>query len=91
MNYKIGDKVIIDDEKIIKEIKEAIKEEKCKDDKKYLKEQLEKFEKYIEEQREEDKPFIIEKMMWESPETLVAYYLIGYWYIREDNIIGLTK
>ena len=91
MNYKKGDKVIINDKKIIQEYLDGIKTEKDAETKKSLQKELRKFRKYMKQQTEEKKPFVIEDMMWESPETLCMYYLIGHWYMKEDNIIGEAK
>lgn len=87
MNYKKGDKVIINDKKIIKEYQDEIKTEKDDETKKSFQKELRKFKKYVKR----TKSFVIKDMMWESPETLCMYYLIGYWYMKEDNIIGLAK
>ena len=91
MNYKKGDKVIIDDKKIIKEYQDGIKTEKDAEMKKSLQKELRKFRRYMKRQKEKKKSFVIEDMMWESPETLCMYYLIGHWYMKENNIIGIRK
>jgi hypothetical protein len=92
MYYKKGDKVIIDDKKMIKEWQDGIKNEK--DDlefKKDLQKNLAKFKRYMKKQDKEKKSFIIEDMMWESPDTLCMYYLVGQWYMSEENILGMEK
>jgi len=91
MFYKKGDKVVIDDKKIIKEYQEVIKVEKDTEMKKFFQKELRKFRKYMKQQKEKKKPFIIKDWMWESPETLCMYYLIGHWYMKEDNIIRMQK
>jgi len=91
MYYKIGSKVIIDDKKIIEEYQDGIKTVKDAEMKKSLQKELGKFRRYMKQQTEKKKPFIIKDMMWESPETLRMYYLIGHWYMKEDNIIGIAK
>lgn len=91
MNYKKGDKVIIDGKKIIKEYQDGIKNPPDTEMKKSLQKELRKFRRYLKQQKEKKKSFVIEDMMWESPETLRIYYLIGHWYMKEDNILGLEK
>ena len=89
--YKKGDKVIIDDKKLIKEYQDGIKNEDDPEMKKSLQKELRKFRRYMKQQTKKKKPFVIEDMMWESPETLCMYYLIGDWYMKEDNVLGLEK
>jgi len=91
MYYKKGDKVIIDDKKMIKEWQDGIKNDEDPEMKKDLQKELAKFKRYMKKQKKEKKSFVIEDMMWESPETLCMYYLIGHWYMSEDNIIGMEK
>ena len=91
MNYKKGDKVIINDKKILKEFQDGIKNEEDPKLRRSLQKELEKFKKYMKLQKENEKSFVIIDMMWESPEILCMYYLIGHWYMKETNIIGLAK
>ena len=89
MYYKKGDKVIIDDKKIIKEYQDGIKNEKDPKMKKHFQKELDKFKEYVKQQKK--KSFVIKDLMWESPETLCMYYLIGHWYMKEENIIGMES
>ncbi len=91
MNYKKGDKVIINDKKMIKEWHDGIKNEDDAEMIKDLQKELAKFKRYMKKQNKDKKSFVIKDMMWESPETLCMYYLIGHWYMKETNIIGLAK
>jgi hypothetical protein len=92
MYYDKGDKVIIDDKKMIKEWQDGIKNEKDDPEfKKDLQKNLAKFKRYMKKQKKDKKSFVIEDMIWESPDTLCMYYLIGQWYMKEENILGLEK
>jgi hypothetical protein len=91
MYYDKGDKVIIDDKKMIKEWQDGIKIEEDAEFKKDLQKDLAKFKRYMKKQKKEKKSFVIEDLMWESPESLCMYYLIGQWYMREENILGLEE
>ena len=91
MNYKKGDKVIINDKKIIKEYQDGIKNHSDPEMKKSFQKELSKFKRYVKKQKQNKKSFVIEDTMWESPQTLCIYYLIGHWYMKEDNVLGLEK
>lgn len=91
MSYKKGNKVIIDDKKIIKEYEDGIRDEKDPKTRASLQKELKKFQKYMKEQKKSKKSHVIKGWMWESPETMGIYYLVGHWYMKEDNIIGLEK
>jgi hypothetical protein len=87
MLYKKGDKVIIDDKKIIKEYAHIIKTDSDPETVSEFKRELKKFKNYIRRTRR----FVIKDKMWESPTTLCTYYKIGYWWMHEDNILGIDK
>ena len=53
-------------------------------DKSLFQKELRKFRKYIKNK----KYCIVKDMIWESPGTLCIYYLIGSWYMKEENILG---